>query len=1303
MARLGVAHQTPQGSAVRRFGGYLAGGLKLIAALLLWVSALVVGLVLFLAYPPNEGLRRAALPALRVALGNTDIELGHFHLRLRSRGEFELRDLLVGPPRGFTLPLLSLSRLRVRWDLGEVMSGKIAIPQVLIEHPVIRVERNAKGDSWLALLPPGPRAPPALDKAPPPTGKAASPLPWELRLGELAVLGLSLQGELGAQRVALEGLDLRVKGHYQRGRVAAEVAVDLGAEEALRTRVALMQGGKTPLALRLGTRLRIRAEVQGERLFRGKLSVAFKAKSPPLQLPLKVPPVELDLGLAARFDQARDEAKLTRLGLHLDGQELLRVRASLRGLSADPRLDASIERLDLPLALVQRFITPLAPGIKLAGAISSPGMRVRGPLSKLGGGLPPLASGELRLVGVGVRARPPLAPPVALAGLSGRLRFNLAAARSVPARMLAALPAPEAPLVLAGAAPAVVAAEFEVARFDGPNAGLRGLKLGLSAGLSLKGLAPDRAASKIALRVGEFRYHDAKLGTFRTGMRLALAAAADLLRQDLHLEKLTFSLGELLQLAASAELRAGGKRSLHGSLKIEPISLARLWRWLPARLRHPLPLTRLAGTVGARVRVRGRLPRGPGPAWAWPLHLDGALRLHKLAAQLKAPPSGGPTAPRSPLAGPSLAGLDGSLHFRGRFPRLQLTSSLALAEARLPALGLVARGLSLPLTASLRSDQVEASAALKLGRLRQRMPGLSLDTKALALRYGLSAKLPIAAVLRRKAVVPGRTDVSMGIGIERLRAGVGKAVFQLEAIEQELKVVHRPKQAVSLTLQVDGTVKQLKQEGGVSVAGAAYHLRAEVERGLLLRIPAVVFFPDQLAGRLAMDASLGELSLPGSPLPRAPRQTRLRLRARWPEVGALRVDQLAFSVPNYGLSAVLASQIELPRSVLLQPAKLFSRGLPRFRADLGLSLTAPDAASMAAARPLLPGLRLAGKAGLTFKLASLDRERLAIRGTLSAGKLCVWKRAVRSDADATTEQLIVLKELSADLPLNQELLVQLSPFKIKVPAPKRSVFEKGSSMTVYAAVRPFLGRRPALAFKRLAVIDTRRSLTNPKSAPSRSTLAIGPLAADMRIGDSTLALDRLHLRLFGGDVLGALHLQLPEGDPERARLRVDARMTAVDFAYLDSAARQRKEKAEVSALVALKTRWRQRDISGRIELTELSLKTFDGLLAFLDPHKVNPSIQRTRAQLNGWLARLANPEVHRVSVWLDHSKLNLDHELGARWPLGALMRQLLSGVLIRRISLAPYLPKSKASKERPDERKKTRRRARRSDDPWRLR
>ena len=110
--------------------------------------ALLAAFVSFALFPPSDLLRRAALPIARSALNHDNLELGS--LELRPLSHVELRDLWLGPPRGYSRPMLTVGRIVVRYDLSRIAQGELRVVQVQVERPVLRVEHRRGKLNWLA-------------------------------------------------------------------------------------------------------------------------------------------------------------------------------------------------------------------------------------------------------------------------------------------------------------------------------------------------------------------------------------------------------------------------------------------------------------------------------------------------------------------------------------------------------------------------------------------------------------------------------------------------------------------------------------------------------------------------------------------------------------------------------------------------------------------------------------------------------------------------------------------------------------------------------------------------------------------------------------------------------------------------------------------------------------------------------------------------------------------------------------------------------------------------------------------------
>lgn len=1289
------------------------------------VVATLVAVLLFVAYPPADLMRRAALPLVAQALGHP-VELGAFELRLGRRGHIELRDLTLPPLPGYKLPLMTLARLTVDYDARAAAQGKLVVKRVEVAEPTFFVEAREGKLNWLAFLEklsqgeqPAP-APEAVEEIEAPA-ESAQPAPFEVVLERFAVTGIAAYVQQDGRTLLLDGLDITAQGRIRGNEGNATLRVKLARRNPKGASIALALEQPQKLQAYLDTRLEFEARLTRVKPLAATFSLALDVGAQRVVSAYTIPPLKLALRAAGGLDQKLDRAHLKRFALHLDGKELLDLRAVVDGLQGQQRVDANVVALTLPISHLGKYARAFFPALEVGGALRVRDLKLRATLSELGKGLPPQLSGRVELDKLRAKVRLPLgggagkgAKAEATAGkrvvelqdLSGSVRFAAAeggANLELPdaAALLAGLPEPgaQAPLVEKAAGVRALV-ELHLANLRASGARVGKLDVSLATAVGMKGLTPQSVAGRLRVALAGARYHHPSLGPLRASTRLAVDAHAHLPSRAATLQRLDFDFERLLRLQASAVAEDYQRGPFRAHLKLAPLSLSRLLSRLPAKIRRGLPLSRLNGRVGLELKASGRPPRAGASPLALPLHYDARLALSDISATLRGTKG---------KAGPSVEDLDSRLRLRGRPGRIELEGGLSLAKAHDPSQGVTVGAVQLSkLTARISPKKLDAGLELAVGRVRQDALGMRLDQRGVRLRWGARAALGgrgLAALLRKRRAPLGKMDVTLEGGFESLRAVLPGVDTKLTGTRFSLGVkktaVAQAPLAVKVAFGFDAMSEAVQK---LNLNGLALDLSAELENGLEMQLPAMVFTPDQAAGRVGLKLRLAKVRHPA--LPRALRGTRLDLRASWPLGAALALEELALRVPSFGAHVRASGRVRIARYDLAAPARLIARGLPEMRVQFEAGLRSPKAGKGRLA--LVPGVSLRGAAGVKVALATLDRRRLAIDGKVWAKDFFLRQQASRRERVDGRERRYArslnIRGMRADIPLKQTVELQLAPFAWKLPPPKRSIFDGAAVGATYRMVRPFLGRGPNLSLDGIRLVDRlEEGGADGKRRVSESTLEVGRTLLDLQLVDSTVLLDRLYIKLFGGDIFGAVQVQLPRLAPFDLRLRVDTRLTSIDFAHLDAQARARGESAKVSALVRLKTHWSARDVSGRVLLTDISMKTLDSLLAFLDPHGLNESLQANRRLLSAWYTKMVDPEVRRVSVWIDHSRLNLDLSLGALWPFGAILRQALSRMRIRRVSLKPFLPQTKKKKDKGDEKRKRRPAARRGRGRFRVR
>lgn len=1340
----GALVSPPRRSLPRRV---FVGLLKLVGGLLGVVLALLMTVILLLAYPPTDLLRRAAVPLAREALKHPAFDLGGLKIELGRRGRIELTDLWLGPPRGYRLPLFSVRRIVIAYDASQALDGRIVVEQVQVERPVVRVESVAGKLNWLAFLDglPKSKSPP---KPPPKKTPSTGPPPkLTLELSRLAVIGLGAYVDDGKHRLVLDALDVAVTGRYvlPAGEGSAELVVALGAPAG---RNSLAVAVQEPEAVRayLDGRLKLRVSVDRINPPAGRVDLDFGLRSHKLESRWALPPLDFGLQLAAAADQRSDRGQVERVSLRFAGEELLKLHAALQGL--DPKrgqLALVLERLHLPLDKLATYARPFVPGVRFGGEVDVTNVKLRSPLAGLGKGLPTEVSGRIDLRGLwadlarlpsakrvakhkaatkgppkGVAAQPspkgvsakPSLPKVVEAPRSGRAAVRLrklsatllfaagdapGAERPKAPALLAALPSLRADTLKLDArrGPSALAVlRLSVGQLSASGAQLSGLALRLAGGANLRGLKPAEVAARVALDLGRASTVDPKLGPLSVGLQTRLALHGDLVQRDVSLEQLLLNVDKgLLRLEGKASASDFGKRSFTARFKLAPLSLARVLARLPGPIRRKLPLAQLKGQVGLTLSASGRTPAPRTPPMRLPVKLDAQLTLDGISATMRGKQRG--------VKGASVEGIGGKLRLVGRPSDLKISADLKLGGALEPALGVRVGRVTLPLKARLRRSGLEASFGLRVSRFRQRQLGKTIEQRDVAFDGQLKAALPVERLLANKPLVLGATQLGAKLRLGSVSLITPQAQASLKGVSLGFDLDHLPGRATPNLLRVRAAVLSLSERRAAArVEGLSLSLDAGLTRGLSLRLPPKRPVDlRELSAEVKLGLQVGRVHARG--MPRELRRVALTFDAGLDRNGPLRLRKLALVVPDYGAKVGLHGQVWELRRLVEHPELMARLGLPEFKLQLDAGLASKKQLT------LLPGISSRGSTGLRLELSRRGKFAIRAKGRLLAKHFNLQQQTVDSRREGGQlrryQRTLRVKDFNADVPIEQVVELALGrrgkpPWRL--PAPRRSIFAGASLGATYRTMRPFDAQRGNLSLASVAVEDQLEQWAKDGSkTKSVSTLNIGQTVLDLGIGDSTLKLNQIYMSLFGGDFFGSIQLQVPDGNPERARLRVDARLTSVDMAYLDAEARKAGKTAKVSALIGLKTYWSKRDVSGRIMLTDISMKTLDSMLAFLDPHKLDASMQANRKLLQAWYTRLVNPEVENVAVWIDHNKLNLDIRLGALWPFGALLRRVLKDLRIRRVSITPFLPKVKKKERKHVPR---RRGARRRRGDWRL-
>ena len=417
----------------------------------------------------------------------------------------------------------------------------------------------------------------------------------------------------------------------------------------------------------------------------------------------------------------------------------------------------------------------------------------------------------------------------------------------------------------------------------------------------------------------------------------------------------------------------------------------------------------------------------------------------------------------------------------------------------------------------------------------------------------------------------------------------------------------------------------------------------------------------------------------------------------------IKLESLNFSAPPIGLALDMKGQADHVLSSIL--SGLFPVG----EFESVLQIDNPTAAKDDA-RVWLPGIRSSGAFSAHLKLASKTQNVLLATGRLAAKDYSMWlegspKRLRTSDGKAH-ELLISIKDMNANLPLYQRIHASKSRgYHLKFPETDvlDNQFNRGLRQVRYRIHRPILNTRGNF---RLGYISLEDRLFDRETKAVESTVRYrtGSCIADVRVGDGTAFFDRFYMKIFDGDIVGDLQFQLL---PDDWRIGTRMQVTNIDLSYLNQArARidERLAKAEVKAeggepqprpdknayrgkssllsgLLDVRYQPGLRSLSGNAELKDIEMGHLINLLNYLDPHDVDPTVKANKDMLQKWYVKLFKPEIKKVSIDVDHSRLNMDLKIDAIWPLSMVIKRIFSNLRIRRLSIKPMLRSARSVAE----------------------
>ncbi|MBI2378580.1 MAG: hypothetical protein HYV07_31565 [Deltaproteobacteria bacterium] len=1195
-------------------------------ALLVLLLALV-GAIVFLPslYSPERLRARAeaelsALTRARVTIRELDYDL---------LSGVRIDGLSVGPPRGFTRPIVVLERLVVRWNLSGLPDREVVLEELTLAKPRLVLETVA-GRTGLEVLLEGMKvsnaAEPAAPEPPPePSTGPVSPIRALIRKVAIEDLGVELVG--GSPELELTGVGLRLGAAIDPAKLTASLGVSTSSDARLSARVAGADGLMTSLegAPIFSFSSTVAADASnGLVLERAFVRLDVGGRRLLISGPFDAPEVDVLVSLGAEANLVDDRLLVKPVRAVFAGETLIEAEAALDGISSalaaalgtkasslaallgarrrgpgEVRLDVSGARWDL--SALWPYGAPFIPGARLEGAVSIGPAHVEGTISRLLRRDPRTLDAKLGLEAISF-----LWPSRAIA--LGKLDASFDAKRgpheySVGAGVLLRDGAFEAQSVGA----AKVRVDASVQALDPVRLGTTTATIGVhvagistpevkigevDATLRARGrdvLDPSRpmnepveALAKVTIDrvVARTGTTSATVEGLAVGLWAELDRVLEPARQPIR-ARVDVEVGR----AEASGARISGLSAHVGATTVDPRAMKpidadlNLAATLRAAERGGIEVT--DAHVALAARAEGQALACPGcttAEWA-PTRLTSSLFVGVPKVRVEDPSLG--IFSTSAKLEASLELTEKANELRVEKLRASLGDALSVAVS-----GRVGRPLSGPRIAKLRVEllpaELDALVRMVPPAFLAELPGLSARGRVglvVALdgdvgRAGELAKLPEAPPLL----------VDARLALDAVSASLPTRGLEVDALTGTVAVdLARGRARFGTKL----AVRRLSfAEGGAQDAEA--ELQAGIEAGELQL--------DLHAGAGAVGAGAGS-EMKGS---------TIDVSLRYPRHGEPTLERFEVRAPASGIMAHAEGRLRRARFGALRPELELDARLDFDK--LKKAVVGLDA--------------LSGELGAKVQLASTDRL-LDLRGSIDLHRLGYVDRS----------QELTVSGSEGRIPFAQRVVLP-PPAQLDVTTP--GAFGDDLEARIYQLIealstgsRAFIDPDDALAAgKRSADYEALRPYDG-KSAPRLfiDEIAYGrerirAISMDPSYRSGVIRLDRFAMQIWDGDIFGHLAAQVTERGRIRFGIRGSVTDLDLDVPYAAAYGVPRAKEAElyrVSGILDLSIDEVERTIGGTFELTKMSPQMVIRLLKVLDPHGENPSIQRSVGPLEAVL------------------------------------------------------------------------------------
>jgi hypothetical protein len=385
----------PRPKKKRGFFGKL--GMFFLWAFLLGVVAMVA---ILLFAPINWITQNQVLPIARTMLDHDEITIGNIDGSPLTG--FEIREIRVGPPKGYREDIVNVGRVAFYYDLTDLLGRTLTLSSVEVEDPHVFLELRDGKPNVQALLD-------ALPGSEPTPSEPLDLPEFTVVLEKIRVSGVRAGFDDGAgTRATLGDVAVEVQGALHTvADSRLDVTVEVGPQETDTPNVHAVAPavGGVEAALELATRTTVGVDVpKGLQSGRVEMNTDVRLKVHEVKAPYPVRPFGLTAGVEVKAEGSPKAATLHTFAARLGDEEVTRLSARVPDLSTLD-FDLHVEHATVPakaFSELVRNLLPVGARFDLVGKAGVKDLKVAGRVPDLTAGALPVVSLAIAAEGFGV-------------------------------------------------------------------------------------------------------------------------------------------------------------------------------------------------------------------------------------------------------------------------------------------------------------------------------------------------------------------------------------------------------------------------------------------------------------------------------------------------------------------------------------------------------------------------------------------------------------------------------------------------------------------------------------------------------------------------------------------------------------------------------------------------------------------------------------------------------------------------------------------------------------------------------------